>query len=157
MSLGRLAARHGRWDDLNPLVPALKVATGVETDRPLVAVARTTLAARATAHGCTDAAASELRAAEALVDAMSDRALAGCLDVPEWLAWVQGVVLEKEGRCGTSPGRSHWPGNMARCTYCRDSSPARRGSPLAADDSTRRSEWRSRRNRPVGRSVPGRR
>ncbi|MEG3635369.1 helix-turn-helix transcriptional regulator [Micromonospora palythoicola] len=94
---GRLAARSGRWGDLNPLVTEIRAATGAETDPPLAAVARTTLAARAAEHGSTDVAAGELRAAEALVDAMSDRALAGCLDVPEWLAWVQGVVLEKEG------------------------------------------------------------
>ncbi|MGC5054048.1 LuxR C-terminal-related transcriptional regulator [Micromonospora sp. DT48] len=94
---GRLAARHGRWDDLNPLVSDIQAATEMETNPPLAAVARTTLAARAAAHGVTDVAGSELRAAEALVDAMSDRALAGCLDVPEWLAWVQGTVLDKEG------------------------------------------------------------
>ncbi|MFY1574194.1 LuxR C-terminal-related transcriptional regulator [Verrucosispora sp. WMMD703] len=92
---GRLAARDGRWGELGPLVTEIQAAIGAETDPPLVAVARTTLAARAAAHGSTDIAADELRAAEALVDAMSDRALAGCLDVPEWLAWVQGVVLEK--------------------------------------------------------------
>ncbi|WDZ86563.1 helix-turn-helix transcriptional regulator [Micromonospora cathayae] len=100
---GRLAARHGRWEELNRLVPEVRAATGAETDAPLAAVdapmaavARSTLAAGAAAYGLIEVAVDEVRAAEALVDAMSDRDLAGCLDVPEWLAWVQGVVLQKE-------------------------------------------------------------